>query len=206
MHFVVVCLSNLCNLCMLSPRSIHSVFFSNHSEVLKIFTKFEFFDCQSFVCQVLSINQIIAPFTMFRTIVTLLSTFSTRKLCDGLRSRYGKSYFFFSSISHRYRSGLLNFCAVALALNDQGYHAVGIRIDSGDLAYLSCLARETFEKVAIEFSIPWFNSLTIVASNDINEETILSLNEQGHKIDCFGIGTHLGKYLSFSPLLAHCTR
>lgn len=89
------------------------------------------------------------------------------------------------------RSGLLNFSAVALALNDLGYKAVGIRIDSGDLAYLSCLARETFEKVAERFKIPWFNSLTIVASNDINEDTILSLNEQGHKIDCFGIGTHL---------------
>ncbi|XP_014086548.1 nicotinate phosphoribosyltransferase isoform X2 [Bactrocera oleae] len=89
------------------------------------------------------------------------------------------------------RSGLLNFCAVALALNDLGYHAVGIRIDSGDLAYLSCLARESFEKVADRFKVPWFNKLTIVASNDINEDTILSLNEQGHKIDCFGIGTHL---------------
>ncbi|KAL5281009.1 NAPRT family protein [Megaselia abdita] len=89
------------------------------------------------------------------------------------------------------RSGLLNFCAVALALNDLGYRAVGIRIDSGDLAYLSCLARETFETIAERFKIPWFNQLTIVASNDINEDTILSLNEQGHKIDCFGIGTHL---------------
>ncbi|KAL9922901.1 nicotinate phosphoribosyltransferase isoform X7 [Glossina fuscipes] len=89
------------------------------------------------------------------------------------------------------RSGLLNFCAVALALNDLGYQAVGIRIDSGDLAYLSCLARETFERVAERFKVQWFNKLTIVASNDINEETILSLNEQGHKIDCFGIGTHL---------------
>ncbi|XP_051858858.1 nicotinate phosphoribosyltransferase isoform X2 [Drosophila sulfurigaster albostrigata] len=89
------------------------------------------------------------------------------------------------------RSGLLNFSAVALALNDLGYHALGIRIDSGDLAYLSCLAREAFEKVAERFKVPWFNKLTIVASNDINEDTILSLNEQGHKIDCFGIGTHL---------------
>ncbi|XP_055551145.1 nicotinate phosphoribosyltransferase isoform X4 [Wyeomyia smithii] len=88
-------------------------------------------------------------------------------------------------------SGLLNFCAVALALNDQDYRAVGIRIDSGDLAYLSCLARETFERISECFKLPWFSRLTIVASNDINEETILSLNEQGHKIDCFGIGTHL---------------
>lgn len=89
------------------------------------------------------------------------------------------------------RSGLLNFCAVALALNDQGYRAVGIRIDSGDLAYLSCLSRETFERISERFKLSWFSKLTIVASNDINEETILSLNEQGHKIDCFGIGTHL---------------
>lgn len=97
------------------------------------------------------------------------------------------------SISSLFRSGLLNFSAVALALNDLGYHALGIRIDSGDLAYLSCLAREAFEKVAERFKVPWFNKLTIVASNDINEDTILSLNEQGHKIDCFGIGTHLGE-------------
>ncbi|XP_062142862.1 nicotinate phosphoribosyltransferase isoform X1 [Drosophila sulfurigaster albostrigata] len=94
-------------------------------------------------------------------------------------------------VEKSFRSGLLNFSAVALALNDLGYHALGIRIDSGDLAYLSCLAREAFEKVAERFKVPWFNKLTIVASNDINEDTILSLNEQGHKIDCFGIGTHL---------------
>lgn len=89
------------------------------------------------------------------------------------------------------RSGLLNFCAVAMALNDLDYRPIGIRIDSGDLAYLSKLARSTFEKVAHQYNIPWFAKLTIVASNDINEDTILSLNEQGHKIDCFGIGTHL---------------
>lgn len=87
----------------------------------------------------------------------------------------------------------MNFCAVALALNDQGYRAVGIRIDSGDLAYLSCLARQMFDVVAEKFKVDFFHKLQIVASNDINEETIMSLNEQGHKIDCFGIGTHLGK-------------
>ncbi|XP_022116605.2 nicotinate phosphoribosyltransferase isoform X2 [Pieris rapae] len=89
------------------------------------------------------------------------------------------------------RSGLLNFCAVALALHECGYTAVGIRIDSGDLAYLSVLARDTFKKIADTFALPWFAKLTIVASNDINEDTILSLHEQGHAIDCFGIGTHL---------------
>lgn len=89
------------------------------------------------------------------------------------------------------RSGLLNFAAVAMALNDLGYRAIGIRIDSGDLAYLSKCAADLFAEVAARYKQPWFNSLTIVASNDINEETVISLNEQGHKINSFGIGTHL---------------
>ena len=89
------------------------------------------------------------------------------------------------------KSGLLNFAAVTLALHDLGYTAIGIRIDSGDLAYLSRVARETFQNIATKFNIPWFANVQIVASNDINEDTILSLNDQGHAIDCFGIGTHL---------------
>nr|CAD7573190.1 unnamed protein product [Timema californicum] len=93
------------------------------------------------------------------------------------------------------RSGLLNFCAVALSLNDLGYRAVGIRIDSGDLAYLSKMSRQCFKVIAEKYNIPWFAGLTIIASNDINEDTIISLNEQGHSIDSFGIGTHLGHAL-----------
>lgn len=62
---------------------------------------------------------------------------------------------------------------------------------SGDLAYLSCVAREYFQKVGQDYDIPYFGQLLIMASNDINEETILSLNEQVHCIDSFGIGTHL---------------
>ncbi len=89
------------------------------------------------------------------------------------------------------KSGILNFCSVAFALNDFGYRAVGIRIDSGDLAYLSILIKDVFDHLASCYSLPWFSDLQIVASNDINEETILSLNEQGHKITCLGIGTHL---------------
>jgi nicotinate phosphoribosyltransferase len=89
------------------------------------------------------------------------------------------------------KSGILNFCSVAFALNDFGYRAVGIRIDSGDLAYLSILIKDVFDHLASCYHLPWFSDLQIVASNDINEETILSLNEQGHKITCLGIGTHL---------------
>lgn len=89
------------------------------------------------------------------------------------------------------RTGLLNFCAVALALNDLHYRPVGIRIDSGDLAYLSNVAYHYFSEISVIYDIPWFAGLMIMASNDINEETILSLNEQGHRINCFGIGTHL---------------
>ena len=89
------------------------------------------------------------------------------------------------------KSGILNFCSVAFALKDFGYRAVGIRIDSGDLAYLSILIKDVFDHLARCYSLPWFADMQIVASNDINEETILSLNEQGHKITCLGIGTHL---------------
>lgn len=89
------------------------------------------------------------------------------------------------------KSGLLNFCAVALALHELGYRAIGIRIDSGDLAYLSIVSRQYYTQISVEYDLPWFKDLVIMASNDINEETILSLNDQGHKIDCFGIGTHL---------------
>ncbi|XP_055351332.1 nicotinate phosphoribosyltransferase-like [Paramacrobiotus metropolitanus] len=89
------------------------------------------------------------------------------------------------------RSGVLNFCAVAKALWDLEYKAVGIRLDSGDLAYLSREARKHFRQIASRYEMPWFASVTIVASNDLNEETIYSLNEQQHQIDCFGVGTHL---------------
>ena len=80
---------------------------------------------------------------------------------------------------------------MALALDNLGYRPIGIRIDSGDLAYQSNVAFNFFSKVAQAFKLDWFPSLTIIVSNDINEETIISLNEQKHRINALGIGTHL---------------
>ncbi len=88
------------------------------------------------------------------------------------------------------KSGLPNFLAVALALHDAGYRPLGIRLDSGDLAYLSRQARAAFKSATEHFNVP-FDSLTIVASNDIDERTLLALNEQRHEINTFGIGTRL---------------
>jgi len=81
-------------------------------------------------------------------------------------------------------SGVPNFIAVGLVLRDFGYEPIGIRLDSGDLSYLSKTARVLF----FEHSLP---KVTIVASNDINEDVLYSLDKQGHEIDAFGIGTNL---------------
>ena len=89
------------------------------------------------------------------------------------------------------KSGLPNFLAVARALHECNYKALGLRLDSGDLAYLSLEVRTRFVATGKFFQVPYFDKFTIVASNDINEETLMSLEEQGHSIDSFGIGTHL---------------
>lgn len=88
-------------------------------------------------------------------------------------------------------SGLLNFCLVSLVLDDLGYTPRGIRLDSGDLAYLSLECARYFAKLAKEYDRPFFHELDIVASNDINEEVLHSINKQGHAITIFGIGTNL---------------
>ena len=89
------------------------------------------------------------------------------------------------------QSGLRNFVLVALALDDLGYTPRGIRLDSGDLSYLSLECEYVFHEMADRFGREFFLDLDIVASNDINENILHSLNKQGHAITMFGIGTNL---------------
>jgi nicotinate phosphoribosyltransferase len=58
------------------------------------------------------------------------------------------------------------------------YKAGGIRLDSGDLAYLSIETRKFFYAIEKEFGVPSFGKTNITASNDLNEETIDALNKQ----------------------------
>ena len=61
---------------------------------------------------------------------------------------------------------------------------IGIRIDSGDLSYLTKAARAKLDEAGLE-------DATICVSNDLNEQIILTLINDGAPIDSWGIGTHL---------------
>lgn len=88
-------------------------------------------------------------------------------------------------------SGLVNYCIVALALIEFGHKPLGVRIDSGDLAYLSRSAHSLFKEVAEEYRRDEFNHLQIIVSNEISIKVILSLLGQKHAVTGFGIGTNV---------------
>jgi nicotinate phosphoribosyltransferase len=115
------------------------------------------------------------------------------------------------------KSGTPNFVAVALALRACGYSPLGVRIDSGDLSYLSLTIRKFLEEAEtcfvssnklVEYNDDMKEGNTqsgypevfakglakktkITASNDINETVLRELKQSGHSIDAFGIGTAL---------------
>lgn len=89
------------------------------------------------------------------------------------------------------RSGVPNFCAVALALHQLGYQAVGVRLDSGNLAKQSVEIRSTFRACAKHFNVPAFEKLSIAISNNVSEKSLLQLNKEDNEIDVIGVGTNL---------------
>jgi len=81
-------------------------------------------------------------------------------------------------------SGIPNAITVFKELAAAGHKPLGIRIDSGDIAYLSKVARKMLDEAG-------FPDAKICASGDIDEYVLLSLNAQGARIDSYGIGTKL---------------
>lgn len=83
------------------------------------------------------------------------------------------------------KSGVPNAIRVAKEiLEPMGKRLKGIRLDSGDLAYLSKEARKQLDNAGLQDCI-------IVASNSLDEYTITSLNRQEAKIDSYGVGEKL---------------
>lgn len=82
------------------------------------------------------------------------------------------------------KSGMPNAITVFKELESIGHRGVGIRIDSGDIAYLSKKARKMLDAAGLDY-------IKIVASNSLDEYLIRDLIVQGAKIDSFGVGERL---------------
>lgn len=82
------------------------------------------------------------------------------------------------------RSGVPNAIKVFKEQRKKGFEPLGIRLDSGDLAYLSKQARKMLDDAG-------FPDARIFASGDLDEYTIADLKQQGAKIDVWGVGTKL---------------
>jgi nicotinate phosphoribosyltransferase len=80
--------------------------------------------------------------------------------------------------------GVRRAVEVGKALREQGHELIGIRLDSGDLAFLSIKAREILDQNG-------FSKASIVASNDLDEHIIASLKQQRSAITTWGVGTKL---------------
>ncbi|MBO4939698.1 MAG: nicotinate phosphoribosyltransferase [Clostridia bacterium] len=82
------------------------------------------------------------------------------------------------------RSGMPNAIKVFKELREKGYEPKGVRLDSGDLAYLSKKARKMLDEAG-------FPNAIVCVSGDLDERSINSLIQQGAKIGSWGVGTRL---------------
>jgi len=80
--------------------------------------------------------------------------------------------------------GIDHAIEVGRRLSSRGHELLGIRLDSGDLAFLSDEARRRLDAAG-------FTEATIAASSDLDERIITSLKQQGAKINVWGVGTRL---------------
>ncbi|MEY4511520.1 MAG: hypothetical protein RLZZ450_3642 [Pseudomonadota bacterium] len=81
-------------------------------------------------------------------------------------------------------SGVRNAIEVGHTLARRGKRLLGIRLDSGDLAWLSIEARKLLDAAGL-------HDTQIVASNDLDEALVESLHQQGAQIATWAVGTRL---------------
>lgn len=94
-----------------------------------------------------------------------------------------KSVVFLVDTYDTLRSGVPNAIKVADEMGDS-IDFYGVRIDSGDITYQSKRIREQLDEAGYE-------DARIIASNDLDETTIMNLRMQGAKVDDWGIGTKI---------------
>ncbi|MCW7754368.1 nicotinate phosphoribosyltransferase [Desulfobotulus sp. H1] len=82
------------------------------------------------------------------------------------------------------KSGLPNAITVARELREKGQALRGIRLDSGDLAWLSRKARQMLDEAGLP-------DVAIFASNDLDEHVISSIRAENGRVDVYGAGTRL---------------
>lgn len=82
------------------------------------------------------------------------------------------------------KSGIPNAITVARELREKGHRLMGVRLDSGDLAYLSRESRKMLDDAG-------FPEVRILASNELDEFIIRSIRESGGRVDIYGVGTRL---------------
>lgn len=99
------------------------------------------------------------------------------------------------------KSGLKNAIIAGKELTEKGYN-FGVRLDSGDISYLSREVRKELDKAGL-------TKATISVSNELDEEIISALVASGAPINSWGVGTHMvtgGKESSFTGVYKLCAR
>jgi nicotinate phosphoribosyltransferase len=82
------------------------------------------------------------------------------------------------------KTGIPNAITVARELKQAGHRLLGVRLDSGDLAYLSREARRMLDEAG-------FPDVKIMGSNELDEYVIESIRQGGGRVDLYGVGTRL---------------
>lgn len=86
--------------------------------------------------------------------------------------------------TYNIEQGLKNAITVGLEMKERGQRLVGVRIDSGDLAWYAKMARTMLDEAGL-------TDCGVVLSNDLDEVTISSIRQQGAQVASWGVGTKL---------------